>query len=53
MFLPFGLGISNILAVGTLVWNVYKAYEGAPEQFQNFSKKILPPMLSLEKLKTS
>ena len=40
MSVPFGVG--DVLAVGTLVWNVYTAYKGAPEQFRNFSREILP-----------
>lgn len=38
---PFGFGVGDILAVGTLVWKVYSAYAGAPEQFRNFAREIL------------
>jgi len=41
MSAPFGFGVGDVLAVGTLVWNVYKTYEGAPEQFRDFSQEIL------------
>ena len=39
MLAPFG--VNDIVAVGTLVWNVYAAYAGGPEQFRNFSREIL------------
>ena len=39
--MSFGFGIGDFLSVGTLVWNVYNAYAGAPEQFRNFSQEIL------------
>jgi len=39
--MSFGFGAGDILAIGTLVWNVYSAYAGAPEQFRNFSQEIL------------
>ncbi|RPB22052.1 hypothetical protein L211DRAFT_763405, partial [Terfezia boudieri ATCC MYA-4762] len=37
----FGVSVGDFLGVGTLVWNVYSAYRGAPEQFRNFSQEIL------------
>ena len=39
--MSFGYGAGDIVAIGTLVWNVYSAYAGAPEQFRNFSQEIL------------
>ncbi|RPB22047.1 hypothetical protein L211DRAFT_811319, partial [Terfezia boudieri ATCC MYA-4762] len=39
--MSFGFSVSDFLGVGTLVWNVYNAYRGAPEQFRNFSQEIL------------
>ncbi|RPB18755.1 hypothetical protein L211DRAFT_795784 [Terfezia boudieri ATCC MYA-4762] len=39
--MSFGFSVGDFLGVGTLVWNVYSAYAGAPEQFRNFSQEIL------------
>jgi len=39
--MSFGFKVRDILAVGTLVRNVYTAYAGAPEQFQNLSQEVL------------
>ena len=39
--MSFGFGIGDFLGVGKLVWDVYRAYADAPEQFRNFSKEIL------------
>ena len=39
--MSFGFSIGDFLGVGTLVWNVYSAYAGAPEQSRNFSQEIL------------
>ena len=41
MSVPFGFPVGDILAVGTLIRTVYKAYDSAPEQFRNFSQEIL------------
>ena len=41
MPVPFGFGVGDFIAFGTLVLKVYTAYESAPKQFQNFSKEIL------------
>ena len=38
------------MGVGTLVWNVYSAYTGAPEQFRNFSQEILSLHVVLKKI---
>ena len=42
MSVPFGIGVGEIIAVGTLTQKVYTAYAGAPVQFRNFSQEILP-----------
>ncbi|KAF8417400.1 hypothetical protein EV426DRAFT_376691 [Tirmania nivea] len=34
-------GVGDFVGVGTLVWKIYNAYAGAPEQFRNFSGEIL------------
>jgi len=39
--MSFGFGVGDFLAVGKLVWDVYRAYADAPEQFRNFSQEIL------------
>ena len=39
--MSFGYGVGDFLAVGKLLWDVYSAYAGAPEQFRNFSQEIL------------
>ncbi|KAF8445097.1 hypothetical protein BGX38DRAFT_1119610, partial [Terfezia claveryi] len=39
--MTFGFSIGDFVSVGTLVWNVFSAYAGAPEQFRNFSQEIL------------
>ncbi|KAF8417407.1 hypothetical protein EV426DRAFT_645852, partial [Tirmania nivea] len=41
MPVPFGFGVGDFVGVGTLVWKIYNAYAGAPEQFRNFSGEIL------------
>ena len=38
---PFVFGVGDFLAVVTLVWNVYRVYGGAPQQFRDFSEQIL------------
>lgn len=48
--MSFGFGIGDFLGVGTLVWNVYSAYTGAPEQFRNFAKEILSLHLVYKKV---
>ena len=37
----FGVVVGDFLAVGKLVWDVYRAYADAPAQFRNFSQEIL------------
>lgn len=39
--MTFGFGVSDILAVGALVRNVYNSYSTGPEQFRNLSQEIL------------
>ena len=39
--MSFGFGVGDFLAVGRLVWDVYRAYADAPEQFRNVSQEIL------------
>ena len=39
--MSFGFSVGDFLAGGTLVWKVYNAYAGAPEQFRNVSQEIL------------
>jgi len=39
--MSFGYSVDDFLGVGTLVWNVYSSYAGAPEQFRSFSQEIL------------
>lgn len=41
--MSFGLGVGdlNFVRVGSLLWNMYSVYAGAPEQFRNFSQEIL------------
>ena len=39
--MSFGFGVGDFLAVGKLVWGVYRAYADAPEQFRDFSQEIL------------
>ena len=39
--MSFGFGVGDFLAVGKLVWDVYRAYADAPEQFRNVSQEIL------------
>jgi len=41
MPVPYGFGVGDFVALGTLVWKVYNAYADAPEQFRNFSSEIL------------
>ena len=39
--MSFGYGVGDFLAVGKLVWDVYRAYADAPAQFRDFSEEIL------------
>ena len=39
--MSFGFGVGDFLAVGRLVWDMYRAYAEAPEQFRSFSQEIL------------
>ena len=48
--MPFGFGVGDFLTVGTLVWNIYKVYESAPEQFRSFSKEILSLHIVIRKV---
>lgn len=38
---PFGLGVGDFVAVGTLAWSLYKSTKGAPESFQNIHVEVL------------
>ena len=46
----FGFGIGDFLAVGKLVWSVYRAYADAPEQFRDFSQEILSLHIVIRKV---
>ena len=48
--MSFGFGVGDFLAVGKLVWDVYSAYKGAPEQFRNFSQEILSLHIVIRKV---
>ena len=39
--MSFGFGVGDFVGVGSLLWNMYSVYAGAPEQFRNFSQEIL------------
>ncbi|KAI9894571.1 MAG: hypothetical protein M1814_001925 [Vezdaea aestivalis] len=39
--MSFGFAVGDFIAVGTLAWNVYKAYRGAPDSFKNISVEVL------------
>ncbi|KAG8526459.1 uncharacterized protein KY384_000052 [Bacidia gigantensis] len=41
MPVPYGFGVGDFVAVGTLAWNVYKSCKGAPESFGNISGEVL------------
>ena len=34
-------GVGDVVAVGTLAWNVYKSCKGAPGSFSNISNEVL------------
>lgn len=41
MPVPFGFGVGDFVAVGTLAWNVFKSCKAAPESFGNISVEVL------------
>ncbi len=38
---PYGFGVGDFVAVGTLAWNVYKSCRAAPGSFSNISIEVL------------
>ena len=48
--MSFGFGVGDFLAVGKLVWSVYRAYADAPEQFRDFSQEILSLHIVIQKV---
>jgi len=48
--MSFRYGVGDFLAVGTLVWKVYRAYTDAPEQFRNSSQEFLSLHLVIQKV---
>ena len=41
MVVPYGFGVGDFVAVGTLAWNVYKSCRAAPGSFSNISIEVL------------
>ena len=41
MVVPYGFGVGDIVAVGTLAWNIYKSCRAAPGSFNNISTEVL------------
>jgi hypothetical protein len=41
MVVPYGFGVGDVIAVGTIAWNVYKSCRAAPESFSNISLEVL------------
>ena len=41
MVIPYGFGVGDFVAVGTLAWNVYKSCRAAPGSFSNISTEVL------------
>ena len=41
MVVPYGFGVGDFVAVGTLAWNVYKSCRAAPNSFSNISIEVL------------
>ena len=41
MVAPYGFGVGDFVAIGTIVWRVYKSTKGAPEAFQNIHLEVL------------
>lgn len=41
MPVPYGFGVGDFVAVGTLAWSVYKSCKAAPESFENISMEVL------------
>ena len=48
--MSFEFGVGDFRAVGKLVWDVYRAYADAPEQFRNFSHEILALHAAMQKI---
>ena len=48
--MSFGFGIGDFLAVGKLVWSVYRAYADAPEKFRDISQEILSLHIIIQKV---
>ena len=41
MVVPYGFGVGDFVAVGTLAWDVYKSCRAAPGSFNNISIEVL------------
>lgn len=41
MVVPYGFGVGDFVAVGTLAWDVYKSCRAAPGSFSNISIEVL------------
>ena len=41
MVVPYGFGVGDFAAVGTLAWSVYKSCRAAPNSFNNISIEVL------------
>ena len=41
MPVPYGFGVGDFVAVGTIAWNVYKSCRAAPGSFSNISNEVL------------
>ena len=39
--MSFGYGVGDVVAVGLIAWNVYKACRDAPGSFKNISQEVL------------
>ena len=50
MPVPLSFGVGDIVAVGSLVRNIYATYAGAPEQFRNVSPEILSLYVVVQKV---
>lgn len=41
MVVPYGFGVGDFIAVGTLAWQVFKATKSAPDSFQRIYIEVL------------
>ena len=48
MAVPYGFGVGDFIALGTLAWKVYKCTKGAPDSFQKIHVEVLSLRVVLE-----